>query len=76
MERAFKYEEIPDGVIEDSPGQLNELHDMAVEEIEEPEDLLSPEELDREGEQEAEIELVLDMGRTHAFDKATEQAIY
>ncbi len=53
MERAFKYEEIPDGVIEDSPGQLNELHDMAVEE---PEDLLSPEELDREGEQEAEIE--------------------
>ena len=56
MERAFKYEEIPDGVIEDSPGQLNELHDMAVEELEEPEDLLSPEELDREGEPEAEIE--------------------
>ncbi len=56
MERAFKYEEIPDGVIEDSPGQLNELHDMAVEELEEPEDLLSPEDLDHEREQEAELE--------------------
>ena len=56
MERAFKYEEIPDGVIEDSPGQVDELHDIAIEDLEEPEDLPSPEELNREGEQETELE--------------------
>lgn len=56
MERAFKYEEIPDVVTEDSPRQLNELHDIVIESLEEPEDLLSPEELDREGEQETELE--------------------
>ncbi len=50
MERAFKYEEIPDGVIEDSPGQLNRPHDIVIENLEDPEDL------DHEREQEAELE--------------------
>jgi len=55
MERAFKYEETPDGIIVDSPGQVIELHDMAIEELEDPEDLLSPEETDQVDEQETEI---------------------
>jgi len=33
MERAFKYEEIPDGVIRDSSGQLNRLHDIEIENL-------------------------------------------
>ncbi|MBI4528554.1 MAG: sigma-70 family RNA polymerase sigma factor, partial [Deltaproteobacteria bacterium] len=56
MERAFNYEEIPDGVIEDSLGQLNRLHDIVIENLEESEDLLSLEELNQEGEQETELE--------------------
>lgn len=56
MERAFKYEEIPDGVIQDSSGQLNRLHDIVIENLEDVEDLLSPEDLDYEHEQEAELE--------------------
>ncbi len=54
MERAFKYEEIPDGVIEDSPGQLNKLHDIVIDNLGDSEDLPSPEELDHEAEQEVE----------------------
>ena len=56
MERALKYEEIPDGVIQDSSGQLNRLHDIVIENLEDVEDLLSPEDLDYEHEQEAELE--------------------
>lgn len=56
MERAFKYEEIPDGVIEDSPGQVDELHDMAIEKLDDLEDLFSQVEIDQAGEQETEIE--------------------
>jgi len=54
MESAFKYEEIPDGVIEDSPGQLNKLHDIVIDNLGDSEDLPSPEELDHEAEQEVE----------------------
>lgn len=56
MERAFKYEEIPHRGIEDSPGQMNELHDIAVEALDDPEGLLSQEEIDQVGAQETEIE--------------------
>jgi len=55
MKRAFKQEEIPDGIIVDSPGQVIELHDMAIEELEDPEDLLSPKETDQVDEHETEI---------------------
>lgn len=63
MERAFKYEEIPDGVIEDSPRQLDELHDMAIEELQDPEDLLSQQEIDQAGDQQTELEME-DIGKS------------
>ena len=57
MEKAFKYEEIDDRVSKDVlPGDVNQLQDMATEELEGQEDLLPPEELDHEGEEEAEAE--------------------
>lgn len=57
MERAFTHDEIRDEFAEGiAPGNGNQLHDPAIKEIDDPEDLLSPEELDREGEQEVEIE--------------------
>lgn len=56
MERALKYEEIPDGVIQDSSNQVNRLHDIVIENLEDPEDLLSPEDLDHEREQEVELD--------------------
>jgi RNA polymerase primary sigma factor len=56
MERAFTYEEITYGGIEDSPSQLNRLHDIVIENREDPEDLLSLEELNEEGEQQTEAE--------------------
>src|SRR3989337_1779112 len=56
MKRAFKYEETPDEIMVDSPGQVNEILETAVEGLEDPEDLLSQEEIDQAGEQETEIE--------------------
>lgn len=57
MERAFKDGAIHDEFAEEvSAGDGHQLHDTAIGEIDDPEDLLSPEELDREGEQEAELE--------------------
>ncbi len=56
MERALKYEEIPDGVIQDSSDQVNRLHGIVIDNLEDPEDLLSPEDLDHEREREAELE--------------------
>ncbi len=56
MERAFKYEEIPDGVIQDSSGQLKRLHNVVIENLEDPNDLPLQEEIDLAGEQETEIE--------------------
>jgi len=56
MKRALKYEETPDEIMVDSPGQVNEIHETAVEGLEDSEDLLSQEETDQAGEQETEIE--------------------
>jgi hypothetical protein len=56
MKRAFKYEETPDEIMVDSPGQVNEIHETAVEGLEDPADLLSQEEIDQADEQETEIE--------------------
>src|SRR3990172_6924336 len=56
MKRAFKYEETPDEIMVDSPGQVNEIHETAVEGLGDPEDLLSQKEIDQAGEQETEIE--------------------
>ncbi len=56
MQRAFTYEEMPNAIIVDSPGQVVALRDTAIEELEDPEDFLSPEETDRVGERETEID--------------------
>ncbi len=55
MKRAFKYEETPDEILVDSPGQVIELNDLAIEKLEDPQDLLSPEETDQVNAQETEI---------------------
>src|SRR3972149_655876 len=56
MKRAFKYEETPDESRVDSAGQVNEIHETAVEGLGDPEDHLSQKEIDQAGEQETEIE--------------------
>ncbi|MCZ6624696.1 MAG: sigma-70 family RNA polymerase sigma factor [Deltaproteobacteria bacterium] len=58
MKRAFKHEETTDRVSEDVlPGDVNQLHDMAIDEMEDQQDLLATEELVHEGEEEeAEVE--------------------
>ena len=57
MERAFQYEEIDEGVFEGlSPADSNELQEVAVEEIEDPQDILGSENLDHENEDKLESE--------------------
>ena len=56
MERTLGYEDEPGKISMDSPGQVIELRGRAIEELEDADDLLSPEETDQAGELETEID--------------------